>query len=72
MAVETGRRLGDPAVLIAGSEKIHKELRWKAHYEDLETIMKTAWRWHRNEAAKKNSRSDNRKKLTLILRADRI
>jgi UDP-glucose 4-epimerase len=44
--VESGRRLGDPAVLIASSDKIKKELGWKPQHEDLETIISTAWRWH--------------------------
>jgi UDP-glucose 4-epimerase len=41
-----GRRPGDPAVLIASSEKIRKELRWEPKYPALETIIKTAWEWH--------------------------
>jgi UDP-glucose 4-epimerase len=40
------RRAGDPAVLIASSEKIQKELGWRPKYADLETIIKTAWKWH--------------------------
>ncbi|KAB7665174.1 UDP-glucose 4-epimerase GalE [Bacillus sp. B1-b2] len=39
------RRAGDPARLIASSEKIYKELGWKAE-RDLETIIKSAWNWH--------------------------
>ncbi len=34
------------------AEKIQKELGWKPHYEDLETIIKTAWNWHQNEATR--------------------
>lgn len=48
LAVETQRRLGDPAVLIASSEKIQRELNWEAAYPDLQTIIETAWRWHKN------------------------
>ncbi len=44
--VESGRRPGDPAVLIASSDKIKKELGWKPKHEDLETIISTAWKWH--------------------------
>ena len=51
-AVEERRRLGDPAVLIARAEKIQKELGWRPYYEDLETIIKTAWNWHQNEATR--------------------
>jgi UDP-glucose 4-epimerase len=49
-AVEADMRPGDPAVLIASSDKIRKELGWKPRYEDLETIISTAWKWHQKEA----------------------
>lgn len=42
------RRAGDPAILVASSEKIKKELNWKPKYNDLETIIETAWKWHKN------------------------
>ncbi|MBW2593461.1 MAG: UDP-glucose 4-epimerase GalE [Deltaproteobacteria bacterium] len=48
-AVETARRAGDPAVLVAGSDKIKTELGWRPRYETLETIIQTAWNWHRKE-----------------------
>lgn len=41
-------RPGDPEVLIADPRKIQKDLRFKPRYSDLETIVKTAWWWHRN------------------------
>lgn len=41
------RREGDPAVLIASSEKAQKELEWKPRYNDLGTIIETAWNWHK-------------------------
>ncbi len=41
-----GRRPGDPAVLIASSEKIENELGWRPKYTDLGTIIETAWGWH--------------------------
>ncbi|SKA93175.1 UDP-glucose 4-epimerase [Caloramator quimbayensis] len=44
----TGRRAGDPAVLIASSEKIAKELGWKPEYTNIEDIIATAWKWHKN------------------------
>ncbi len=47
-AVIEGRRAGDPAVLIASSEKAKKELGWNPKYGDLEMIIKTAWQWHKN------------------------
>lgn len=43
---EEARRPGDPAVLIASSEKIGKELGWKPEYTQLDAILETAWRWH--------------------------
>jgi UDP-glucose 4-epimerase len=44
---EAPRRAGDPAVLVASSERIQAELGWKPQYPELETIVETAWRWHR-------------------------
>jgi UDP-glucose 4-epimerase len=48
IVVDSARRPGDPAWLVASSEKIRKELGWIPKYPDLETIVETAWRWHRN------------------------
>jgi len=42
------RRPGDPAVLVASSEKIQKELNWNPKYNELSTIIETAWNWHKN------------------------
>ncbi|HEU4710405.1 MAG TPA: UDP-glucose 4-epimerase GalE [Pyrinomonadaceae bacterium] len=39
------RRAGDPAVLIASSDKIKQELGWSPKYQDLELIIDSAWRW---------------------------
>jgi UDP-glucose 4-epimerase len=47
-AVETPRRAGDPAVLVASSEKIKRELQWKPRHADLEAIIESAWAWRRN------------------------
>ena len=44
-AVEARRRAGDPAVLVAGSQRIKSELGWRPQYEDLKTIIQTAWQW---------------------------
>ncbi len=41
------RRPGDPAVLVASSEKIRQELAWEPQYPDLRTIVEHAWKWHR-------------------------
>jgi len=40
------RRPGDPAILIASSEKIRRELGWNPKYPQLEEIIQTAWDWH--------------------------
>lgn len=40
------RRPGDPAILIASSEKIRNELGWTPKYTSLEDIIRTAWEWH--------------------------
>lgn len=44
--VETGRRKGDPAVLIASSDKIKKQLGWSPKYTRIEDIIASAWYWH--------------------------
>lgn len=41
------RRPGDPAVLIASSETIRRELGWQPRYTDLTEIIQSAWEWHR-------------------------
>ncbi|MGI5962506.1 MAG: UDP-glucose 4-epimerase GalE [Lawsonibacter sp.] len=41
------RRAGDPAQLVASSEKAKTVLGWKPEYADLETIVATAWAWHK-------------------------
>lgn len=42
------RRAGDPAQLIASSEKAKNILGWKPCHNDLEEIISTAWNWHKN------------------------
>ncbi len=42
------RRDGDPARLVASSEKAKAILGWAPRYADLHTILSTAWEWHRN------------------------
>jgi len=44
---ETGRRPGDPARLVASSDKIKEELGWSPRFDDPEKIIATAWKWHR-------------------------
>lgn len=45
------RRPGDPAVLVAGSERAMRELGWKPRYTELDAIMRTAWDWHQKRYA---------------------
>lgn len=45
-SVESSRRLGDPAILVASSEKIMDELGWMPRYNTLYEIIETAWIWH--------------------------
>jgi UDP-glucose 4-epimerase len=40
------RRPGDPPELVAGSERIRRELGWQPRYPELEHIIGSAWRWH--------------------------
>jgi UDP-glucose 4-epimerase len=44
---EMPRRAGDPAVLIASSDKIRRLLGWNPQYSDVESIIASAWEWHR-------------------------
>ena len=42
------RRTGDPAVLVSWSEKALRDLGWKPRFPELEAMIETAWRWHRD------------------------
>ncbi|RHW39523.1 UDP-glucose 4-epimerase GalE [Lysinibacillus yapensis] len=42
------RRAGDPGRLVASAEKIKRELGWEAE-RNLEQIIQSAWKWHRNQ-----------------------
>lgn len=44
----TPRRAGDPAKLIASSEKARTILGWNPQHADLEEIVSSAWKWHKN------------------------
>lgn len=46
--VEEARRPGDPAVLVASSEKIRSVLGWERKYPDIKEIISHAWTWHTN------------------------
>jgi UDP-glucose 4-epimerase len=43
---EMERRPGDPAVLVASSDKIKTELGWRPKYTELDQIIASAWEWH--------------------------
>ena len=45
------RRPGDPAVLVASSDKAIRELAWKPRYTQLDEIIRTAWIWHQKRYA---------------------
>lgn len=47
-AIETQKRTGDPARLIASSEKAKKILGWNPIHDSLEEIISDAWNWHKN------------------------
>ena len=50
--LETARRAGDPPRLIAGAERIRKELGWEPRYDDLNTIVSTSLAWERKLLSK--------------------
>jgi len=45
-ARELPRRAGDPAVLVAGAERIQMELGWTPMHRDIASIVASAWAWH--------------------------
>ncbi len=46
--MERPRRAGDPAVLIASSDKARSLLGWNPQYSDVESIIASAWEWHKS------------------------
>jgi UDP-glucose 4-epimerase len=50
-ALETERRPGDPAILIASSEKIERELGWTPEFPDLDLMVRSAWEWYQRYPA---------------------
>lgn len=45
--IEESRRAGDPPSLYADSSKAQRELGWEIQHPNIESILETAWRWHR-------------------------
>ena len=52
------RRAGDPAVLIASSDKIKNNLGWQPEHSKLEEIISTAWQWHKSGGFDKNFKKE--------------
>ncbi len=46
LVVEKPRRPGDPARLVAASDKIQRELGWQPKFQSIDAIIESAWRWH--------------------------
>jgi UDP-glucose 4-epimerase len=49
--VEAPRRPGDPAILVASSERVRRELGWAPQYTDLDSIIASAWQWMQQHPA---------------------
>jgi UDP-glucose 4-epimerase len=49
--VETERRAGDAARLVADSSRAQQELRWQPQYPELDAIIAHAWAWEQKVAA---------------------
>ncbi|MBI5841741.1 MAG: UDP-glucose 4-epimerase GalE [Chloroflexi bacterium] len=47
-STESPRRPGDPARLVASSEKIRRELGWKPEHENMKDVIASAWEWHKS------------------------
>ena len=47
-AVHAPRREGDPSRLVADASRAQKELEWSAQYTDIQSIVQTAWGWHKS------------------------
>lgn len=45
--IESPRRPGDSAILVASSERIKRELGWKPQHDNLHEIITSAWAWHK-------------------------
>jgi UDP-glucose 4-epimerase len=46
-SVDAPRRPGDPALLVASSEKLRRELGWQPQHHELDAIISSAWQWKR-------------------------
>jgi UDP-glucose 4-epimerase len=50
------RRFGDPAVLVASSERISSELGWRPEFQDLGLIIRSAWEWMKGQSSETAAR----------------
>tara|TARA_Y200000002_G_scaffold212208_1_gene175108 strand:+ start:28613 stop:29605 length:993 start_codon:yes stop_codon:yes gene_type:complete len=46
--IEAGRRAGDPPALFADSTKAQKELGWQIQHTNIQSIIASAWKWHKS------------------------
>jgi UDP-glucose 4-epimerase len=46
--VESPRRAGDPPALYADASKARAELDWQVQYPEIDSIVASAWRWHKD------------------------
>ena len=58
------RRMGDPPILVADSKKVQAELGLKLQHSDLDTIIRTAWSWHKKSMAKTDAVGDKVEETT--------
>src|ERR1035438_1173055 len=61
------RRAGDPAVLVANSDKLQRALGWKPRFADLVDIIETAWQFEKN----KGKREDPKERCAAVRRVAR-
>jgi UDP-glucose 4-epimerase len=53
LVIETDKRAGDPAALVADSSKLRKKTKWDPQYNDLNFIIQTAFDWEKSDILKK-------------------
>ena len=54
------RRPGDPARLVASSQRVREELGWRPRLDRLDQIVETAWRWHERHPHGYGDRAESR------------
>jgi UDP-glucose 4-epimerase len=56
--IESPRRPGDPAALVAAADLARRTLDWSPRYTELDPIVETAWRWHSGKGIRVRGRKD--------------